>query len=258
LPEGIVQLRRFFREHDAFLTAEERQSNALTRLDARYHAIIEHGFSAIDGARILDIASHNGRWSVAALQSGALHVVGIEARRELVEAAKQHMRRYGVDRRRYEFVIGDVHTEITRLEPDRFDTILCLGFFYHTAHHFWLLREFARLEPKYLILDTAIDRNPGYTITMTREETANRLMAVGEGPLAWTGRISSRLLEDALLDAGFELSYFDWGAFVRNLKEPCPGVTETRYGDGTRVTIHASRRHAPAPMSSTRSDAVRQ
>jgi 2-polyprenyl-3-methyl-5-hydroxy-6-metoxy-1,4-benzoquinol methylase len=234
-------VQKFFRTYDAFLSSEERQSDVLTRLDARYHAIIEHGHSAIKGARILDIASHNGRWSLAALCSGAEYVLGIEARHDLVAMAHRYMKRYGISQDRYRFVVGDVHEEIRRLEPGQFDTILCLGFFYHTMHHFYLLQQFQRLAPKHLILDTAINSSKGYEVLVTREDTSNYLMAAGKEPWAWVGRLSGPLLEDALTNAGFEVSYFDWSNYLRNLGEPCPGVTNTRYGDGTRVTIHAQR-----------------
>src|SRR5262249_46576227 len=160
----------------------------------------------IEGARILDIGCHNGRWTVAAVRSGAAHVLGIEPRRDLVERAKQYMQRYGIPSQRYDFLVGDVHQELPRFEPGRFDTILCLGFFYHTIHPFQLLEEFARLEPKHLILDTGINTHPGYIIVVTRESTADPLLAVGKGSLAWTGKLSRSLTEDALIDAGFDVS----------------------------------------------------
>lgn len=243
-------MRKFFRTYDAFLSSEERESDVLTRLDARYHAIIEHGHAAIKGARILDIASHNGRWSLAALCNGAEYVLGIEARPGLVAAAHSHMKRYGIAEDRYRFVVGDVHEEIRRLEPGQFDTIMCLGFFYHTMHHFYLLQQFQRLAPKYLILDTAINNSEGYKVVVTKEETSNCLMAAGKEPWAWVGRLSGPLLEDALTDAGFEVSYFDWSNYLRNLAEPCPGVTNTRYGNGTRVTIHAHRSNGTSRVQS--------
>ena len=232
--------QRFFREYDAFLTPGQRDSTALTRLDARYHAIIEHGREAIEGARILDIASHNGRWSIAALHSGAEHVVGVEGRQDVVDVAVRHMKRYGVPESQYDFIVGDVHKEIVRFEPGQFDTILCLGFFYHTAHHFQLLEEFERLAPKNLIIDTGINSRKGYEITLNLEDSSNGLMAIGERPRVWTGRVSKKLLEDALVHFGFEVRYFDWAKFLSDLDEPC-SITKTKYADGGRITVHARR-----------------
>lgn len=232
----------FFRRHAAFLSEEERGSPALSRLDARYQAIVGHRREAIEGARVLDIASHNGRWSLACLASGARHVTGVEARRELIDEAELHMQRYGISPDRYEFRCSDAHELVRELEPGRFDTILCLGFLYHTAHHFQLLEAFASLAPRYLIIDTAIAPGNGRKVVMQLEETAGRLMAFSSKPSCWTGKMTGPLLEEALVGLGFDVEYFDWNRFIRDLDRPCPGITETRYGAGTRVTIHARRR----------------
>jgi predicted RNA methylase len=40
--------------------------------------------SEISGARVLDLASHDGRWSYAFAGVGAASVVGIEGRQEMI------------------------------------------------------------------------------------------------------------------------------------------------------------------------------
>jgi hypothetical protein len=57
------------------------------RLSYRYKAIIERNQALFAGARVLDLASHDGRWSLAALDSGAASVTGIEGRQLYVSAA---------------------------------------------------------------------------------------------------------------------------------------------------------------------------
>lgn len=59
------------------------------RLNARYEAIIENNLRLIRGKRILDLGSHDGSWSFAAIEAGANHVLGVEPRPELVDA-RQH------------------------------------------------------------------------------------------------------------------------------------------------------------------------
>ena len=51
----------------------------------------------IENSRILDLASHDGRWSFAALMNKASKVVGIEGKRHLVENAKRHLGKYDWD-----------------------------------------------------------------------------------------------------------------------------------------------------------------
>lgn len=47
---------------------------------------------------LLDIASHDGRWSFAAYKAGAEYVAGIEARSQLTNLAYENMQHYGVPR----------------------------------------------------------------------------------------------------------------------------------------------------------------
>jgi len=61
---------RFFDTYPQFY----RTSNTAARpdrLNDRYRAIIDFNRGIIQGSTILDIASHDGRWSFAAIKSGA-------------------------------------------------------------------------------------------------------------------------------------------------------------------------------------------
>ncbi|NWN51205.1 hypothetical protein HT121_28335 [Pseudomonas sp. MAFF 301514] len=73
------------------------------RLNSRHSAIMERNREFIKGKRILDIASHDGRWSFAALQAGAAHVTGIEPRQELINNAMETFNEYGIEPSRFDF-----------------------------------------------------------------------------------------------------------------------------------------------------------
>src|SRR5690349_21097322 len=62
--------------------------NDLNRLNARFKVFMEPFKADFSGSRVLDLASHDGRWSYAALALGAAHVTGIEARPDLIEKGK--------------------------------------------------------------------------------------------------------------------------------------------------------------------------
>src|ERR1035437_5491674 len=109
----------FFDGYPAFYESSGIGSHP-NRLNARYQALIESNRDIIEGGRILDIASHDGRWSFAALNAGAEHVVGIEARDGLVSRAREAMDTYGISPSRYDFIVGDVHEVIATLEPNSF------------------------------------------------------------------------------------------------------------------------------------------
>ena len=48
------------------------------RLNYRYLAIIQNQIKSFKDSSILDLVSHDGRWSLAALETGAKHVTAIE------------------------------------------------------------------------------------------------------------------------------------------------------------------------------------
>jgi len=185
------------------------------RLNLRYRALIESNFEIIAGRRILDLASHDGRWSLAADRAGAAHVLGIEARARLIEAANSNMREYGVPEKQVEFIQGDVLAELDRLDPGRFDTVFCLGFLYHIIDHMPLLRKIARLKPKNLIIDTVVSVRPTIAIEIRDEEIEDESNgAIGEPgfPLRTvSGKPTKPALELMLRAAGFQPPrYYDW------------------------------------------------
>lgn len=104
------------------------------RLNLRYEAIFGENRDIFAGASVLDLASHDGRWSLAALATGARSVVGIEARPELVKSAMENLAGYGYRADRARFVTGDVHDVLSTHDLGA-DVVLCLGFLYHTLRY---------------------------------------------------------------------------------------------------------------------------
>jgi predicted RNA methylase len=86
----------FFDDYPLFYGSSKTSATS-ARLAASYSAIIKAHQALIGGSRVLDLASHDGRWSFAALAAGAAHVVGIEARQELVANACANFAEYAVD-----------------------------------------------------------------------------------------------------------------------------------------------------------------
>jgi len=70
---------RFFDEYSRFYqtTGPLPKPN---RFQQRWRMIIDPNGDLFQGARVLDIASHDGRWSFAALKAGAEFVEGVEGR----------------------------------------------------------------------------------------------------------------------------------------------------------------------------------
>jgi hypothetical protein len=207
------------------------------RLNLRYEAIFAQNADVFRGARVLDIACHDGRWSLAALRSGAATVTGIEAREDLVAAARENLDLYAPGSQA-DFVVGDVF-EVLANERFDVDVVLCLGFLYHTLRYNELMRGIRDLDPRHLIVDTAVLPNVKKTLVRLRPERTERARnAVADrfsyGDQVVVGTPSFSALKLILKAYGFEIERLsDWDALVRGN----PGAEHVGdYADGGRVT----------------------
>jgi 2-polyprenyl-3-methyl-5-hydroxy-6-metoxy-1,4-benzoquinol methylase len=166
----------FFDQYPRFFETSETTAFA-NRLNQRHRACIEANKPAIQGKRVLDIASHDGRWSFAALKAGASRVVGIEARDHLVEGANSNPRKYGASENTFRFILGDAFGLIDKIELGSIDTVFCFGFFYHVTDHMLLLSKIERLKPQHIIIDTAVIADPRPIVLFSAKTITTRATA---------------------------------------------------------------------------------
>jgi hypothetical protein len=235
---------RFF---DAFPRFIESSATGpwLDRLNARYLALIHSNRDVLHGARALDLASHDGRFSFAALQTGAQHVTGIELDDLVRREGLENMKVYGVPEDRYDFVLGDIFDHIDQVEP--FDVAFCFGILYHITDHMRLLSEIAAREPRHLIIDTHTSPLSGAVIELRN--------AKGETPPPpgsyVEGHPTRAALEAMLTYFGWTFTYFDWAG---------SGLAETEHMDDYRIGKRVSLRvdcGGPVPAE-VRDEAVRR
>jgi ubiquinone/menaquinone biosynthesis C-methylase UbiE len=213
------------------------------RLDLRHEAIFTMNRPLFEGARVLDIASHDGRWTLAALEAGAAHVTGIEARPELVTNAAETFAAAGIEPSRYEFVTGDVFEVLAK--PAEYDVVLCLGFFYHTLRHLELVGRVRHTGARHVIIDTEVHRSPDPVMRIATEQIEREGNAVADlytvGSTVITGRPTLAAMNLMMEAQGFSLdSLSDWDGLLRDN----PDATEVRdYRIGRRLTA-AYRRNA--------------
>jgi 16S rRNA G966 N2-methylase RsmD len=231
---GLAIPGGFFDQYPLFYSTSQTAAIP-NRLNQRYRACIEWNEAAIRSKRILDLASHDGRWSFAAMKAGATSVVGIEARDYLVHASGENLIKYGIPENSFRFIAGDVFERLDQIEPNSVDTVLCLGFFYHVANHMLLLSKIARLKPKYLILDTALYLDP-YSVIVMYADPEGEANAFQFGPdatkLVIAGAPSKSALELMLSNFGWSFAYYDWHrAGIRRWDD----IVD--YQEGWRVTL---------------------
>jgi hypothetical protein len=157
------QRPNFFDRYNRFLSsnAETGPARNVARLHHRYQAIITHNFDLFRNARVLDILSADGCWSMAALDAGARCVVGVDVSRTAIEeAGKIFSEYYCIDTNVYQFIHSDVFAALRSMSPEAFDLILCQNGC-ELLDPRVLFGYFERLRPKHVILDTGISRGEG-------------------------------------------------------------------------------------------------
>jgi hypothetical protein len=229
----------FFDRFPRFYETSET-SPAPGRLNLRYEAIFAENADLFDGARVLDIASHDGRWSLAALASGATSVVGIEAREELVSISRENLGLHAPRGSSHRFIAGDVFEVLARERFD-VDVVLCLGFLYHTLRYNELLKRIRDLSPRHVLIDTSVVKGaarPVVCLGLDRVESQRNAVfdQYSHGNHTLIGWPSVPALRLMLKAYGFRIQRFsDWGALLRDNPEAA-GVAD--YAAGHRVTVH--------------------
>jgi hypothetical protein len=208
------------------------------RLNYRYEALFESNRDIFEGARVLDLASHDGRYSFAALKTGATHVTGVEVRQGLIDKAQETFEFYGQDPSTYRFVCGDIFEVLAREKFD-VDVVLCFGYLYHTYRHTELMYRLHNLAPKHLIVDTMVMPARQSTLRMIRERDVEDIRSAAQDDYS-VGRVlvlrpSVPALQMLLHSYGFEVeSMYDWKGRLAG-RPPLPGLEG--YAKGKRVSV---------------------
>jgi SAM-dependent methyltransferase len=239
-----MQVQDFCDRYPRFLETTETVASR-SRLNARWRAIIDWNKAVLTGCRVLDLGCHDGRWSFAALEAGASHVIGVEARAHLAEKAVENFSYHGVPAGAYDIVIGDAIEALRGLQTGSIDVLMCLGFFYHTLEHMRLLLEARRLGAIYVIIDTSISPAQEPIVALAFESTEDTRNAVDYGltgnKQALVGAPSKSGLLAMLDYAGYQAEFFDW---QNNAVDDWTDLPD--YAANLRVTVRARRQETAA------------
>lgn len=199
---------------NTLFSSDEANNN---RLDARHKMIIERNNDCFPGKRVLDLGSHDGRWAWAALNAGAAYVKGIEGRPQLVDKANFNFRNMKIAESDYDFVSGDVFSHLVEAasKGDRFDTILCLGLFYHIMDHYRFLRLMTSLGANTIIVDTGLVDTDQVIIKLIFEDVDQISNAIPEFPnqrqtvVGYPSRSAFRAMTKSI---GWNAKFLEWKA----------------------------------------------
>jgi hypothetical protein len=218
---GSRKASMFFDAHPRFYGTSETAAGR-ARLNLRYEGIFAENRDVLDGATVLDIASHDGRWSAAALECGARSVIGIEARPDLVAHANANLEHYGYRSDQYRFVVGDVH-DVLNSDAFEVEVVLCLGFLYHTLRYNDLLHGIRGTGARHLVIDTQ-DRGmmrPQAAIRVFSEPSDKQSAAAADaftfGTSVLTGRPNLAAIRTMLDCYGYRIERLsDWAGVLRD------------------------------------------
>jgi predicted RNA methylase len=243
--QGTSPPARFFDAFPRFY--ETGNTGAGVRLNARYDCLIQRHGEHLRGRKVLDVGSHNGRWSFAALCAGARHVIGVEPRAALVKASKQVFQEYGIAPDRFEFHVAD-GLEFLRAARPKVEVVLLFGVLYHVHYHVPLLQQLRETSARHLIIDTAIvpdralvhrDDQILRLIAEPVDDISNAAEEIISGAGSSVVGIPSRAAVTFLLETlGFEASEISWAPYFNRW-----GADELKdYAQGERTTFLARRR----------------
>jgi 2-polyprenyl-3-methyl-5-hydroxy-6-metoxy-1,4-benzoquinol methylase len=150
----------------------------IQRMNKRHDALIAPFASEISGSRVLDLASHDGRWSYAFAGAGAASVVGIEGRQEMVEMFDDFPDE--ALKSKVELRFGDIYVELGAAitNGETYDVVAVFGILYHLMDHFRLFLLIRKLKPKLIIVDSEFMRRPASMMMLVSELTSNVLNAI--------------------------------------------------------------------------------
>jgi SAM-dependent methyltransferase len=241
----FIELSEFTPEWQDHRSDKRSADEQRSRMNERYEALFASNKDIFDEARVLDLASHDGRYSFAALKTGAAHVTGVEVRQSLIDRAQEAFAFYDQDPETYRFVQGDMF-EVLEREKFDVDVVLCFGFMYHTYRHTELMYRLHKLAPRHMIIDTLVTRDTQRTLRMIREQDVDDIRSAAKDAYAARRvlvlRPSVPALELLVRSYGFEVeSMYDWKGRLAG-RPHVAGVSG--YANGTRVTLRCRSRKA--------------
>jgi 2-polyprenyl-3-methyl-5-hydroxy-6-metoxy-1,4-benzoquinol methylase len=201
---------------------EDKKS--IERLNNRHRLLIDPFQPWIKGARVLDLACHDGRWSYALAAAGADEVLGIEARHELIDRFEHFPDAPFKSRVKLHCEDMFAALEDMAARGERFNVVTLFGIFYHIMDHYRLLNLIRRLKPKIIIIDSELIMVDNALIQVLTETTDNPLNAAPEHDHQTriaVGVPSHRAVEFMAETLDYEVSWLQSGLL---LGDECEGM----------------------------------
>lgn len=123
-------------------------------VNARINVLLDNNQKFIKDKSILDIGSHTGIFSFAALQLGANFIHGIDAEKITIERCKNLFSNEDLSSSKYKFEVENIINFLENVEENAYDTIFCFGVMYYMTEPYRLLSLMARAARESILIDT--------------------------------------------------------------------------------------------------------
>ncbi|SDW86784.1 class I SAM-dependent methyltransferase [Roseicitreum antarcticum] len=197
-----------------FLSGREHYDDrAVARMNRRHDFLVTPYAADLQGARVLDIAAHDGRWSYALAGAGATSVHGVEARAETVAQFDDFPDT--PFKANVSLTTEDLFDHLDRLVASgaTYDVVALYGIMYHVMDHFRILRQVRALQPRLVIIDGEFVRTENPFIHVAYEKTDKSLNAapqVDGQTTAIVGTPSVGALNRMAQALGFDVAWSPW------------------------------------------------
>jgi hypothetical protein len=223
---------RFFDRFPRFYETSQTGATSI-RNNKRFQGMIEENIDLIRGLRVVDFASHDGRWTFAALEAGAAYCLGVEPQTPLVDAARETFAHYEVPRDKYDFVALDAVHYLERTD-EVFDTAFMFGFITVISAQPSLFALVKRRGIKHVIIDTHITADTKPTLELTTAEVGNLWGPVADETVASNTIIAATPSRAALRlmlgHYGYDLREVDWSKYLVDGSDQVEDYAEQRRG----------------------------
>ncbi|MEM6277354.1 MAG: class I SAM-dependent methyltransferase [Pseudomonadota bacterium] len=205
------------------LEAYDEGPNGAHRLNMRYDHIVRPFAEDIAGARVLDLASHDGRWPYALAYGGAREVLGIEGRQSLIDRFAQFPD--DTHRAKVRLTQGDIFEGLEALKAagETFDVVAIYGIYYHITEHYRLMLLAQSLQPKLIIVDSEfIVSSDGPIVRFMREDTSNDLNALSRADsreVELVATPSMRFMDVMGEVTGYSTEWIDWSTLPESRRQ---------------------------------------
>ena len=123
-------------------------------INGRIGVLLDNNRQHLQNKSILDIGSHTGIFSWAALQLGAKFIHGIDVEKRTTKRCIELFSKEDISTSKYKFETNDVLEFLEGIEQNSFDTVFCFGVLYYMAEPYHLLKLMARAAKETVLIDT--------------------------------------------------------------------------------------------------------